>query len=76
MALNAVRIDRPPNFRLMATTKQPRPLSTWESFLIGGVAASCAVGFLASVTQGNSQFWLGHRLESGRGGKDASAITG
>ena len=31
----------------MATTngtKPPRPLSTLESFLIGGVAASCAVG--------------------------------
>jgi hypothetical protein len=27
----------------MTTAKQPRPLSTLESFLIGGVAACCAV---------------------------------
>ena len=28
----------------MATTNPPRPLSTLESFIIGGVAACCAVG--------------------------------
>ena len=64
----------------MATTNRPRPLSTLENFLIGGVAACCAVSTECSwcrrrKEKNNSNPRLGHRFEPSRGGKDPFAIA-
>ena len=62
---------------MTATSKSsPRPLSTTEGFLLGGVAACVAVCGLISPLDSLQTIYLGYLLKSCRGGKDKATTTG
>jgi hypothetical protein len=58
-------------------SETPRPLSTTEGFLLGGVAACVAVcGLISPFDLSQTIYHLGYIFESCGGGKDKVTITG